>query len=525
VPYVIKECRLEPHPNFPIRNSLFLPCNNFQGAETTGFLCAVKTDEKKCWNLGILQHVNIVGDFKSNSYEGFFLVFKKGTSWDAAVSGLEKYMKSKQVQYILKYVEPKIIRIDGHGMVPLVEVTRYMNNEECLHFHLSPKDKCFEQPKEGPQAWWTASGNLFKQLFGERKTEVLEGSWKRNTSVILSSILLTPAETVNCDHQVMNNRKRNTLKVGDAEQVMLDFASSMKIAKVIDVELDDCPIPIYYVHQRSPMLSDEKKYVLFPYSRSKDNIHTRQFAKIAPDKVPKLCKALSDIKYNEYDDLLEHKKFGECVELYNIDPSKHPRGFAVALLNDSERPPPSSTEVFSSSTHKIFRENRRHVFHDFQLQVGTVVYRGLPWMFDIGLKVADIEFVEHMHGNESRGLPHVRNGVHNFGFFSYTGPRASSQSSASPVEENSCGHDLYTKNYRPAAYAMGLKIGNVLCSQSDKMIDNSGNTAMKLAMCHNLTQNKRKRNHNYSAICHNRIITKWFASVSGLRVPSVFCLY
>jgi hypothetical protein len=293
---------------------------------------------------------------------------------------------------------------------------------------------------------------------------------------------------------------------------MLDFARSLKYSQVLDRKIDDCPIAVYYVQKVSTSTSEEVKYVLFPYVGKKDQSHTQTFAKVPVAEVPDLCKDLKNVHYNDYDKLLDHTKHGECIELYNIDPSKHPRGFAVALLNDDESPPPYAAKVFSSSTHKIFRENHEKVFHDFQLQVGTVVYRGLPWMFDISLTETDIQFVEHMHGNKSRGLPEVRNGVYNFGYFSYTGPRASSQSSASPVEENSYGHDLYTKNYRSAAYPMGVKIGNILCSQSDKMMENSGNTIMKLAIHHNL--NEKEKNRVYSAICFNRIITKWFASVS-----------
>lgn len=510
--YSIKECRLEPHPLFPMGSSLFLPCNNFQETKTSGFLCAVKTDKKK-WSMGVFQQMKIMGDFESNSYKGYFLMFKKGTSWDAVITGLEKYYKSKQAQYILKYVEPRIIIIDGHGMIPLVEVSRHLKNQESLHFHISSEDNCFEQPKEGPQKWWRATGNLFEELFGEKKHCVLEErKWIRDPTVILSPIQFLHYDSIDDTKNHPIRKQFNSKLDTKSAQIICDFLEMLKNAKVIDRNLNGCPVPVYYVREVASDL--KKKYVLFPYINLKDHGDTQAFAKIPVGKVPELCEYIKDLKYHEYNNILDCTKMGSNAKLFNIDPSKHPRGFAVAVLHDNEEPPQGALEVYSNSGKKIFKENKDNVFHDFQLDVGTVVYRGLPWMFDADLQEEDLQFVEHMHGNKKRGIPHVRNGVHNFGFFSYTGPRASSQSSASPVEENSYGHDLFTKKYRSAAYPMGLKIGNMLCSQSDKMMEYSGNTVMKLAMYHNLMTTENNENQVYSAICFNRIITKWFASVS-----------
>eukprot|EP00557_Chaetoceros_sp_GSL56_P011079 CAMPEP_0176479898 /NCGR_PEP_ID=MMETSP0200_2-20121128/1991_1 /TAXON_ID=947934 /ORGANISM="Chaetoceros sp., Strain GSL56" /LENGTH=598 /DNA_ID=CAMNT_0017875985 /DNA_START=87 /DNA_END=1884 /DNA_ORIENTATION=+ len=512
LPYTIKECRLEPHPQFPMGSSLFLPCNNFQESKTSGFLCAVKTDKKK-WNLGVLQQTKILGDFKANSYEGYFLLFKKGTSWDVVLSGLEKYSKSKQIQYILKYVDPRKIVVDGHGVIPLVEVSRYLMNQKAIHFHISPKDNCFEQPKEGPQAWWRATGDSFEKLFGEQKTGVLTGDWIRDPTVTLSPIKL-PCDDLS-DQGTTTSQEEIKLSMLDekSKRIMLDFSDGLKSAKVIDRKSDNSPVPVYYVKEISASkVASEEKYVLFPYVSTKDHGDTQAFAKISVKKVTGLIKQIKEMTYPEYNDMLNQTRAGASIKLFIINPSKHPRGFAVAVLHDDENPPQGAVEVFSSSSKKIFRENRDGVFHDFQLEVGTVVYRGLPWMFDINIQESDLHFVEHMHGNETRGLPHVRNGVYNFGYFSYTGPRASSQSSASPVEENSYGHDLFTNKYRTPAYPIGLKIGNILCSQSDKMMECSGNTVMKLAMYHNLMTIEDNKNSVYSAICLNRIITEWFAS-------------
>jgi hypothetical protein len=512
--YSIKECRLEPHPLFPMGSSLFLPCNNFQETKTSGFLCAVKTDKKK-WNLGVFQQMKIMGNFKSNSYEGYFLMFKRGISWDAVITGLQKYYKSNQAQYILKYVEPHKIIIDGHGMIPLVEVSRHLKNQEILHFHISSKDNCFEQPKEGPQAWWRATGNLFEKLFGEKKTCVLEeGKWIRDSTVKLSPIQLSLDDTSIDDRKNPPIQKLINSKLDvKSAQILFDFLEMLNNAKLIDQSLNGSPVPVYYVREVASSRL-KKKYVLFPYINLNDPGDTQVFAKIPVGKVPDLCEHIKDLKYSEYNDILNCTKTGASIQLFNIDPSKHPRGFVVAVLNHIEEPPRGAVEVYSNSGKKIFKHYQDNVFHDFQLEVGTVVYRGLPWMFDVDLKEEDLQFVEHMHGNKTRGIPHVRNGVHNFGFFSYTGPRASSQSSASPVEENSYGHDLFTQKYRSAAYPMGLKIGNMLCSQSDKMMEYSGNTVMNLAVYHHLMTTKNNENQVYSAICFNRIITKWFASVS-----------
>jgi hypothetical protein len=89
LPHIIKECRLEPHPQFPKGSSLFYHVTISRGKDQW-ILCAVNVGEKK-WNLGILQETKILGDFKTNRYEGYFLLFKKGTSWDAVIAGLEKY--------------------------------------------------------------------------------------------------------------------------------------------------------------------------------------------------------------------------------------------------------------------------------------------------------------------------------------------------------------------------------------------------------------------------------------------------
>jgi len=134
-------------------------------------------------------------------------------------------------------------------------------------------------------------------------------------------------------------------------RIMLDFSDGLKTAKVIDCKSDDSPINVYYVKEIfASKLTLEEKYVIFPYVNLKDHGDAQAFARISVEKVTGLSKQIKQMTYHEYNDLLDHTSDGDRISLFNINPSKHPRGFAVAVLNDNESPPQGAVEVFSIHT-------------------------------------------------------------------------------------------------------------------------------------------------------------------------------
>ena len=120
----------------------------------------------------MLQEVKISGSFKANNYNGYFLIFKKGTTWDAVVTGFNTFIKTKAINYILKYVNPVEIEIRGEDIVGLVEVSRkFRSDNKPIHCHILSTDGCFDQPKSGPCHWWSASYKLF-HVGGKRKLPI-----------------------------------------------------------------------------------------------------------------------------------------------------------------------------------------------------------------------------------------------------------------------------------------------------------------------------------------------------------------
>lgn len=518
IPFDIKECRISPSAVFPRSYSLFLPCTNFQATKTKGFLCAVKVEGD--WNLGVLQEVKISGSFKANNYIGYFLIFKKGTTWDAVVTGFNTFIQTKAINYILKYVNPVEIEIRGEDIVGLVEVSRkFRSDNKPIHCHISSTDGCFDQPKSGPCHWWSASYKLFHDIFQTTKPYTMNGNWRRNKDVCLRKPHCGGQEKTT--NPPARKRKRTLSK--ENFSLLEDIYRSMKNQKVVCSINSDQHVMVYYVKVlRVDDSYREKKYVLFPLQEGEKMSIVKTFAKVPSHMVNDGLPNLDGQAPSAYDRHLLHLSAGKTIDLYCINPSDHPNGFAIALLSKDEMPPKSSSEIFSNTFSQLFMEKRDGVFLDSDLEVGTVVYRGLPWMFEVPLCAKDFEFIEHMHGNEQHGMPSVRNSVNNFGFFSYTGPRASSQSSSSPLERKSVGHDLYTKQYRNMPYTTGLRIGNILCSQSDKMMRASGNVMMTMAAHHkNQTGAQASGEPSYSAICYNRIITKWFASVCYTQTNSL----
>jgi hypothetical protein len=258
--------------------------------------------------------------------------------------------------------------------------------------------------------------------------------------------------------------------------------------------------------------NEDSKYLLVPLHGKERGCHSKCFAKIHADHHDTAMnqEAMSFESYNVFlNDLSDRKR----VDLLVINPRDHKRGFVVVLLGDDECAPDSSEICFSNEEVRIFKEVRSHAFQDCDLEAGTVMYRGFPWLFRGNIEVGDLEFLDIMHGKKG-GMLDSRPGVAMSGYFSYTGPRASSQSSASPIEYNSYGHDLHTEQYCPLTYPLGVKLGKLLCAQSDKMMNQCGNTMMHLVMEFERLHQGEQHNLNYSKICHNRIVTKWFASVS-----------
>jgi hypothetical protein len=259
----------------------------------------------------------------------------------------------------------------------------------------------------------------------------------------------------------------------------------------------------------------DDKYLLVPLLGQERGRGSKCFAKVHY-KNHDVALNEKNMSFESYNTFINDLSDSKSVDLLIINPCDHQRGFVVVLLGDDEHAPDSSGIFYSNDNVQIFKEDRNHAFQDCDLLAGTVMYRGFPWLFKGNIEVEDIQFLRMMHGHKG-GMLDSRPAVAMSGYFSYTGPRATAQSSASPIEHNSYGHDLYTQQYCPLTYPIGVKLGKTLCAQSDKMMNQCGNTMMHLAMEFQ-RMHKDEKDANYSKICHNRIVTMWFASVSVIKI-------
>ena len=518
-PYRVKT-RFKQHKNFPTDHSLFIPCYNLQHVKTSGYLCALKTIDK--WRLAVIQGVDIKSDGRHIVY---FLLFKDGCTWDVIFRNHEEYQLRPKINLITKYCEIGTQKLQSEDFVPLVEVSRYFNGGVAKHMHISERDGCFEQPKEGPDYWWEARGNIFKGLFNqEHPTRTFE--LKARTDMTFCK----PTELLLLDHRP-TKKARTQDKDGEChdhnskDDLIQLAAKKMLDWKVLDRRGKKDPVPIYYVRENKNKEDPGKeKYYLVPFKEvsCQDNVVT--FGKVRISQKDKLVQEVSGLSPEKYDEKLLSLCGNQCVDLFIVDPRKHCRGFVFSILGSKENIPEEAKKIFSSSTVTIFKEDRQEMFTDSSLCHGTVVFRGMPWYFETGILEKDLLALDFMHGNKDSGMANSRHGVHMHNFFSYTGPRASSQSTSSPVEATTCGHDLYTKEYCPLTYPAGVKLGRVLCKQSDQMMDNSGNAMMKMAIMFQNMKNEEGegKGGGYEMICFNRIVTVWFASVSVIVSNSLF---
>ena len=516
-PYKVKT-RFKQHENFPTDHSLFIPCYNLQHVKTSGYLCALKTEGN--WRLAVIQGVDIKSDGRHVVY---FLRFKEGCKWDVIYRKHEEYQLHEQYQQhkkldlITKYCDIGIQNLQSGDLVPLVEVSRYFKDGVAEHMHISARDGCFEQPKQGPDYWWEAQGNIFKGLFNQ---EHPTRSFELNARTDMA--FCKPTEQLILDRPTKKARKQE--KDGechdhDSKNDLIQLAAKEMLDwKVLDRRGEKDPVPIYYVREhKNKQKPGKEKYYLLPFKKvsSQDNVVT--FGKVSISLKDKLVHEVSGLSPEEYDEKLLSICENDCVDLFIVDPRKHCRGFVFSNLGSEENIPEEAKEIFHSSTVTIYKEDRQEVFTDSSLCYGTVVFRGMPWYFENDIQEKDLLALDFMHGNKDSGMAHSRHGVHMHNFFSYTGPRASCQSTSSPVEATTCGHDLYTKKYCPLTYPAGVKLGRVLCKQSDQMMDNSGNAMMKMAIMFQNMKNEEGRGGGgggYEMICFNRIVTTWFASVS-----------
>ena len=503
--------RFKQHENFPTDHSLFIPCYNLQDVKSSGYLCALKTKDN--WRLAVIQGVDIKSD---GNHIVYYLYFKEGCTWDVIFPKHEQYQRHAKLKCITQYCEIGIQNLQSGDLVPLVEVSRYFKGGVAEHMHISARDGCFEQPKQGPDYWWEARGNIFKGLFNqEHPTRSFE--LKARTDMTFCK----PTEQLILDRPTKKARKQE--KDGEChdhtsqDDLIQLAAKEMLDWKVLDRKGKKDPVPIYYVMENKNKEEPGKdKYYLVPFKKvsSQDNVVT--FGKVSILKKDKLVQEVSGLSPEEYDEKLLSSCDNQCVDLFIVDPRKHCRGFVFSILGSKENIPEEAKMIFSSSTVTIYKEDRQEMFTDSSLCHGTVVFRGMPWYFETGILEKDLLALDFMHGNKDLGMANSRHGVHMHNFFSYTGPRASCQSTSSPVEATTCGHDLYTKKYCPLTYPMGVKLGRVLCKQSDQMMDSSGNAMMKMAIMFQNMKNEEGegKGGGYEMICFNRIVTMWFASVS-----------
>jgi len=94
------------------------------------------------------------------------------------------------------------------------------------------------------------------------------------------------------------------------------------------------------------------------------------------------------------------------------------------------------------------------------------------------------------------------------------GPRSSGQASSSPIERSSHGHDLWNMKNSILAFMTVTLLGRILCTQSDKMLELSGNIIMMAAI---MLENAKDRRSigGHDNICFHKIVTMWFSSVSS----------
>lgn len=522
-----------PTENFPPSRSLFMPCYNFSSGKTHGYLIAVSIDGK--WRIGILQHVDIQQDKMKIAH---IAMFKNGTAWPTIYEMIQSGYKGHS--RLLRYLE-------GHSLInpeviPLVEISRRdSDNGPPIHKWLSKDKSCFEQPR-CPDYICTLSHNDFQKLFG--------------CSKIIFDVGMTVKEgffakaIVPWDDVELRNRRKRVAPSDDGCRpfnVVEKTAQAMKNMHLMDRDdVDKTDFHVYYVQpldDEDDSSNEEHLDFLVPnidvcgtYSHDGEV----NFFKVSNAHKKELTMDKGYTTVDDYNQRMTSLCHG-TMSLYLIDPSKHLRGFLFSMLLEGTLC--SGEVVFRNKKIVIYHEKKQNVPLDSDVE-GVVMFRGFPWYYDnSGIKEEHLKCLPFMHGCSS-GMLQSRKSVDMVGYFSYTGPRATSQSTCSPNEPMTKGHDLYTKKNCPLTYPLGVRLARMLCRQSDSILTMSGNILMKSAVLanHHLKNGKddedeeewedccdhqnddatRVVSHlSYEDICHNRIITKWFGSVSA---DIVFCL-
>lgn len=516
---VVVKTLFSPTENFPPGHSLFMPCYNFMGGKTHGYLIALKGADNDKYRLGVLQHVEVKEDMTKIAY---ILVFKEGTSW-SLINNLKNSRIKSEHSKLMSYLIAETL-INPH-VIPLVEISmRDSTGSPAMHMHLEKKGKCFEQPAS-PTFFFSLSHFDFKQMFNANKHVCYVGM-NKNTHFFKTKRIVN----VN-----VNDRKRKVTVVDDeCFDLVKQTAKAMTGCKLMDRDDVDDFFHIYYVQYQQKYQQedtptskkDEEKHFLFPVICDDGGYNDKgsvTFSHVVSNKENN-CNImnLGCVSVEEYNANVTVLCNGKTTKSLLIDPSKHKRGFVfsiVSSVNESH-----GTEVFRNNKVAIYHQENKKILIDSEID-GVVVFRGFPWFYNnADLSNEHMRCLDLMH-DKSSGMLESRKKVDMVGYFSYTGPRATCQSSRTPIEPITKGHDLYNKNYCPLTYPLGVRLGRMLCRQSDEMLSGTGNVMMIAAIIakdHYPKKNDDKSSSdskhnsgnqlNYESICHNRIITKWFGS-------------
>ena len=346
--------RFKQHENFPVGHSLFIPCSNFQDVKTSGYLCALRI--RDLWRLAVIQGVDIQSD---GNHIVYFLYFKKRCTSDVIFRAHGKYLKEHKLFLITKYCEQGEERVKSGDLVPLVEVSRYFTGDTAAeHMHISERDGCFEQPKQGPDYWWQAVGPIFQNLFQTKNPECIFVLKARKEMILRKTTT-----------QIVLNRKTKKARIQEKDRECYDrtgpdeliqmAAKEMLDWKVMDLKGKCNPVPIYYVREHVKAETGNKKYYLVPFKKGcgKENVVT--FGKVSISQKDKLVQEVSGLSPEEYDEKLLSFCENDCVDLFIVDPRKHYRGFVFSILGSEENIPEEAKEIFSSSTVTIYKEDRQ----------------------------------------------------------------------------------------------------------------------------------------------------------------------
>ena len=517
-----------PVERFPHGHSLFMQCNNFLQGKTHGYLVAVKIDD--VWRLGVFQH-SIIKE-KSRKI-GYVAVFDEGTVWPLICQAMNTCRRNG-IKNLLSYMSGEML--ENPLVIPLAEVSRRDTLEsETVHSHRAESGEYFEQPKY-PDIFHTLSNKNFQKLFHEPKICNYDiGMLVREGFFMKKRMNLEPHRRIGQD------RKRDATSVADSISFNLITETAKTSWKLIDRDDVDENFHVYYVQYLESDVHEgdsKEKHFLLPVIHNNgsysDNGAITFYNMPSQKDTKEKMMGCDYMPIDEYNSKCLSMSKSEKTSLLLINPVTHRRGFVFSILPPGQKTT-IGTEVFRNRKLIIYHHEQDSVMVDSDLD-GVVVFRGFPWYFDTSkLNEDSIKCLETMHHTPS-GMLDSRKKVDMVGYFSYTGPRATSQSSRSPTEPSvTKGHDIYNRNYCPLTYPLGVRLGRSLCRQSDEILQGSGNVMMKAAVIakNHLIHEKEKDNENmrghcsqmkYENICHNRIITMWFGSVRYIYPTIVMLL-